>query len=170
LKSGNVFHPLDIIDFQPKRSIGIYEEISPLYQSGLSVSDIADQTGYRRTAIWKCLNDQQKLLRPQAPVSFDRWRKGRGKTRARPPYGFCFFDGEVVKNPSEYPTLLLIKKLRGRDLSITAIVEALAKKSFRSRMGKPWSYNVIKAIVGRIENGTIERIEHQISKPNRSKK
>ncbi|RYZ76685.1 MAG: hypothetical protein EOP05_04320 [Proteobacteria bacterium] len=150
---------LDIISYFPENDWGVFEEIAPLYEKGLSISDIADQTGLKNTAIWRNLKKQRKVLRSQDPVSFDRWRKGRGKTRARPPYGFCYFQGEVIKSPNEYPTLLLIESLsRKQRLSITAIVDALAKKKIKSRTGKPWSYNVIKSVLKRFDDGTIEKL------------
>jgi hypothetical protein len=168
-KTGNVWQPLDTIQFQPKRSISIIDEIRPLYSRGLSVTDISEQTGYGRTAIWKCLKAELNDLRPQGPISFDRWRKGRGKTRARPPYGFCYFQGEVIKSPTEYPTLLLIQSLKKRETSISTILDSLASKKLKSRTGKPWSYNVIKSILRRFDDGTIDKLLIANSKPKRSK-
>jgi lambda repressor-like predicted transcriptional regulator len=162
---------LDIISYFPENDWGVFEEIAPLYEKGLSISDIADQTGLKNTAIWRNLKKQRKVLRSQDPVSFDRWRKGRGKTRARPPYGFCYFQGEVIKSPNEYPTLLLIESLsRKHGLSITAIVDALAKKKIKSRTGKGWSYNVIKSTLKRFEDGTIARLMKATEVIKRSKK
>ncbi|RYZ77852.1 MAG: hypothetical protein EOP05_00010 [Proteobacteria bacterium] len=168
-RTGNVFYPLDFIGFQPKQSISIIDEIRPLYSNGLSVSDISEQTGHGRTAIWKCLKAELTELRPQGPVSFDRWRKGRGKTRARPPYGFCYFQGEVIKSPTEYPTLLLIQSLKKRGASISTIMDTLASKKLKSRTGKLWSYNVIKSILRRFDDGTIDKLLSTNAKPKRSK-
>lgn len=170
MKTGNVLQPLAFIRFQPKRSICIFAEIEPLYARGLSITDIAEQTGHGRTAIWECLRERSLELRPQAPVTFTRWRQGRGKTRARPPYGFCYFQGEVIRSPTEYPTLLLIEKLRASGTSVSAIVDRLAAKRIKSRTGKPWSYNVIKAILKRIDDGTIDRLLKLNPKPEGGKK
>lgn len=108
-----------------------------------------NQTGFKRNAVWRELKKHIKDLRAQEPVPFDRWRKGRGKTRARPPYGFCYLDGEIIRDPKEYPSLKLILNLWNRDVSLGDIQRTLSGKGFRSRTGKPWSYNVIKAAVTR---------------------
>lgn len=145
----NLKQPLVFIEFRVDSSRGIYDEIAPLYDQGLSISDIADQTGFGRTAIWKTLKTHGIDLRPQTPVTFERWRQGRGKTRARPPYGFCYFQGEVIKDPKEYPVLQLILNLKALGESLGGIQRTLEKKKLRSRTGKPWSYNVIKAVASR---------------------
>jgi Recombinase len=109
-------------------------------------------------------------MRSATSVPFDTWRKRNGKTKARPPYGFCFFEGRVIKSPTEYPTLLLIQSLRKQGRSITEITEKLAEKKIRSRTGKPWSYNVIKAIHRRFDDGTIAKLTKGNSETKRSKK
>jgi len=146
---GNLLYPLVFIEFRANPSRGIFDEIWPLYEKGLSISDISDQTGYGRTTIWKSLKEKVGDLRPQSPVAFERWRQRRGKMRARPPYGFCYFQGEVIKDPKEYPTLQLILNLRKQGMALGGIQRTLEKKKLKSRTGKPWSYNVIKAAVSR---------------------
>lgn len=136
----------------------LFEIVGPLYRQGLSISDIANQTGLKRHSIWKSLQAHKQELRPQDPVPFERWRQGRGKMRARPPFGYCYFQGEVIKDPKEYPTLQLIESLRKQGASISSIVAKLDAKGIRSRMNKPWSYNVIKAIIGRLQAGSTDHL------------
>jgi hypothetical protein len=95
----NNSNPLDFIEFFEKMSTRIFDIVGPLYKEGLSVTDIAEQTGLKRHSIWKSLQANKQKLRPRESVSFDRWRQGRGKTKARPPYGFCYFQGQVIKYP-----------------------------------------------------------------------
>lgn len=149
---------LDFIEFFQKKQSRITEIVAPLYQKGLSISDISEQTGIARTTVWSAIRKQEKKLRSAAPVSFDRWRTARGKQRARPPYGFCYFQGEVIKSPAEYPTLLLIESLWKQGTDITSIMKKLEVKKLRSRTGKPWSYNVIKSVIRRYSDGTIKNI------------
>jgi hypothetical protein len=146
--------------------------VAPLYRKGLSISDISEQTGIARTTVWNAVRKQEKEMRSAAPVSFDRWRKRHGKQRARPPYGFCYFQGEVIKSPTEYPTLLLIESLWKQGTDITSIMKKLEGKKLRSRTGKPWSYNVIKSVIRRLSDGTIENLlnANKITKTKRSKK
>lgn len=132
--------------------------MGPLYRQGLSISDIEDQTGLKRHSIWKCLQKHKHELRPQNPVPFERWRQGHGKMSARPPFGFCYFQGQVIKDPREYPTLQLIQSLWKQGTSISSIVRKLDEKGIRTRMKKPWSYNVIKSIIGRLADGSMDHL------------
>jgi len=111
--------------------------------------------------VWKVLKTESKKLRPQASVSFDSWKKGRGETKAKPPYGFCYFQGLVVQDPREYPTLLLVQNLVSRGMEVTAIMHELNKRGLKSRMGKEWSYNVVKSIVRRIKEGKTDSLKSE---------
>lgn len=150
--------PLDIVEYFEIRQSFLFEKVEPLYRKGLSISDIVGQTGYTRHAVWTSLKQYNKELRSQNPVPFEQWRKGRGKTNARPPYGYCFFDGEVIKDPKEYPTLQLIHSLWKQGQSISSIVRHLDGKKIKSRMKKPWSYNVAKSVIQRIESGSVNHL------------
>ena len=161
--------PLDFIEVFEKRSTRIFDIVGPLYKEGLSVTDIAEQTGLKRHSIWKSLQANKQKLRPQESVPFDRWRQGRGQTKARPPHGFCYFQGQVIKDPVEYPTLLLIQNLVKQGASISAIVARLDSKGIKSRMKKPWSYNVVKAIIGRIKSGVVARLASAAGEPENTK-
>ena len=145
----------DIIEFFEISQGYIYDVSAPLYRDGLSITEIAEQTGLKRTAIWKALKAHQEDLHPKKAVPYERWRKGHKRTGARPPYGFCFLQGEVVREPKEYPTLLVIYKLWTQGGSIMSILGALTSKGMKSRTGKDWSYGVIKSIVRRIDSGAI---------------
>ena len=95
---GNYSSSLDFIEFFTKTSTSIYEIVGPLYKKGLSITDISEQTGLKRNSIWNALQSHKQELRTANPVPFARWRKGRGKMGARPPYGFCYFEEEVIKS------------------------------------------------------------------------
>lgn len=68
--------PHDIIEFFEVRQPRIFEIVAPLYQNGLSITEIANQTGLKRTAIWQSLRSKRDELRPRDPVPYERWRKG----------------------------------------------------------------------------------------------
>ena len=97
---GNYSSSLDFIEFFTKTSTSIYEIVGPLYKKGLSITDISEQTGLKRNSIWNALQSHKQELRTPNSVPFTRWRKGRGKMGARPPYGFCYFEGEVINDPN----------------------------------------------------------------------
>lgn len=50
--------PHDIIEFFEIRQPRIFEIVAPLYKKGLSISEIASQTGLKRSAIWKSLRSK----------------------------------------------------------------------------------------------------------------
>ena len=150
--------PLDFIDFFQKRSPSIFELVGPRYSKGLSITDISKETGLSRGVIWNTLRTHRQELRPQNPVPFTRWRQGRGKMKARPPFGLYFFEGQVIKDPREYPTLLLIQNLCKQGATISSIVRELDRLKIRTRMNKPWSYNVVKAIIRRCSDGSLEKL------------
>ena len=156
--TSNNRRPLDFIDFFQKKSPSIFELIGPLYSKGLSITDISKETGLSRGVIWKTFRTHRQELRSQSPVPFTRWRQGRGKTKARPPFGLCFFEGQIIKDPREYPTLLLIQNLCKRGATISSIVRELDRRKIRTRMNKPWSYNVIKAIIKRCSDGSLGKL------------
>ncbi len=149
---------VDFIEFLPKTSTAIYEIVAPLYRRGLSITDIADQTGLKRNSIWSSLRAHKEELRPQNSVPFDRWRKRTGKMNARPPYGFSFFQGEIIKDPKEYPILQLILNLWKQGMSISSIMLKLDGRGSKSRMNKSWSYNVIKSIIKRSKDGALKSL------------
>ena len=144
--------------------------MAPLYKQGLSITDIADQTGLKRTSIWSSLRAHKEVLRSQAPVPFDRWRKRTGKVNARPPYGFSFFQGEIIKDPKEYPILQLIQSLWKQGMSISSIMLKLCERGSKSRMNKPWSYNVIKSIIKRSKTGSADTLVSNKNSKNKKRK
>jgi hypothetical protein len=138
-----IFHCyLDFIEFFDKKSPRIIEIIEPLYKNGLSISDIAAQTGIGRSSIYKSLRSNRHLLRPQVSVPFERLRKGHGKVKNKLTYGWCFFQGELVKDPCENTVVLLIESLWNQGRTVGEIVRELNGKGYRSRMGKDWGYGL----------------------------
>lgn len=79
----------------------------------------------------------------------------RGKTNARPYFGFCYLDGEVVKDPREFPTLQLIHRYWCQGKSAHYIRIELDQAKSRSRLGKAWSWIAIQNILERFENKNI---------------
>lgn len=53
-------------------------------------------------------------------------------------------------------------------MSISSIVRRLEAKGLKSRMKKPWSYNVIKAVIGRLHDSSLDHLMAD-SKPTNSK-
>ncbi|HEY8270425.1 MAG TPA: recombinase family protein [Pseudobdellovibrionaceae bacterium] len=78
-----------------------------------------------------------------------------GKQSAKPYYGFCYFEGRIVKDPREFPTLAIIHQRWGRGLSAHSIMKELDQKKIRSREGKQWSWAAVNNILKRFETKKI---------------
>ncbi|MBV2169347.1 MAG: recombinase family protein [Bdellovibrio sp.] len=148
----NNYPALDIIKFFQKNNPVISDEIAVLYCQGMSITDISVRTGIKRHAVWKAIKRLKKEFEAEVSVPYDKWRKGKRRTGARPPFGFCILEGELVRDPKEYPTLLLIFNLWTKGTSVTSIVNLLGEKGLRSRTGKEWSYRVVQSITKRIDS------------------
>lgn len=83
-------------------------------------------------------------------------KQKRGKQGARPYYGFCYFEGEIVKDPREYPTLVLIHDFWKEGKTIHQIVKELNCRSLTSRTGRKWSWAAVSNIVTRFSSGLVK--------------
>ncbi|UYL07432.1 recombinase family protein [Bdellovibrio sp. SKB1291214] len=128
----------------------------------MSITDISARTGIKRHTVWKTLKRLKKESSSEVSVPYDRWRKGKKRTGARPPFGFCILEGELVRDPKEYPTLLLIFSLWTKGTSVTSIVNLLGEKGLRSRTGKQWSYRVVQSITERIESKELVMMQSKL--------
>lgn len=128
----------------------------------MSITDISARTGIKRHTVWRTIKRLKKEADSEVSVLYDRWRKGKKRTGARPPFGFCILEGELVRDPKEYPTLLLIFSLWTKGTSVTSIVNLLEEKGLRSRTGKEWSYRVVQSITKRIDSKELEMTKGKI--------
>lgn len=65
------------------------------------------------------------------------------------PYGFAYLEGRLVVDPHEYKNVLEIAGLRKRGDTFRAIARALNGRKIKTRMGKPWTHELIKRIFER---------------------
>jgi hypothetical protein len=75
-----------------------------------------------------------------------------GKQGVLPYYGFCYFEGQIIKDPREFPTLQIIHRGWSRGESIHQINLQLNHAGVLSRKGKTWSWAAIQNTVARFEN------------------
>jgi site-specific DNA recombinase len=59
------------------------------------------------------------------------------------PYGSDLVDGELVDNDAEQAVLKLVRKYRGRGLSLRKIAEVMAEQGIRSRADKPFHFQAL---------------------------
>jgi len=103
-----------------------------------------------------CLFKEGIKLRNKYAEAMELRRHKRGKQGARPYYGFCYFDGEIVKDPREYPTLALIHILWTNKQTIHQIVKELNRRKLKSRTGRKWSWAAVSNIVKRFSSGLVK--------------
>ncbi len=126
-----------------------------LYKKGCSLGDIAEQFSCSKNKVRSCLLRNGIELRER--VTLDK--PGRflkpGKHSARPYYGFCYFEGSIVKDPREFPVLQKIHRLWSRGKTIHQINLEMNRAKTPARTAKNWSWAAIKNIVSRFESENV---------------
>lgn len=147
---------IDFTEFIVKISKRISAEdnqnVVEMYSKGMSLRDISRQLGISKNGVRSSLlRAGQKLREPTPKVTHKRSLKS-GKQAALPYYGFCYFEGKIVKDPREFPTLQKIHRLWSQGRTIHQINLELNRAKLPSRTGKVWSWAAIQNIVARFEN------------------
>lgn len=148
-------YPFAFIEYDAKPKIRISKIISREYQKGLSLKDISIKLNRSKYFIRSCLLDEGIKLRDKFAQAMSERRSRRGKQGAKPFYGFCYFEGEIIKNPIEYSNLKMIFSFWREGKSAHQIVNDLNSRGLKSRTGKRWSWAAIKNIVERFESGLV---------------
>lgn len=149
-------YPIDFIEHYFKNrnriSSGDAKIIAEKYENGCSLRDLAKLYGYSKNKVRSILRCQG--IRPRmglTQATYERSLKS-GKQGALPYYGFCYFEGQIVKDPREFPILQIIHRHWCRERSIHQITLELNRTKVLSRKGRTWSWAAIKNIVTRFEN------------------
>ena len=141
----------DIMSFFPNTKDRIFAICAPLYALGHSLREIERQTGFVKTTIKKTLNAGGLALRNyrnrQKPISQDPNVMKAGAI----PFGYAHLEGQLVKDPREYKTLLQIQKLWKSGKSCSDIAAVLNNQKTPTRRGKRWGKSVIARILKRQE-------------------
>ena len=126
--------------------------IAEKYQKGCSLRDIAKHLGSSKNRIRSELKRLGLEVRVSGTQATNKRSLKPGKQGALPYYGFCYLEGQIVKDPREFPTLQTIHRLWNRGKSIHQINQELNREKILSRKGKTWSWAAIQNIVLRFEN------------------
>lgn len=137
------------------------DKIAELYQKGNSFRDIQKLVGLSKTTVRDTLLKLQIPIRPIFNETQRATQLQAGKKNVKPPYGFAYLEGQVVRHPKEYPTLLRIVGLWKKGRSLNSIATELNEKRVPSPMGKSWSFNSIDNIIKRIKNGHLVQVGEQ---------
>lgn len=131
------------------------EECVLLYGKGLSLRDIGKELNISKNKVRKTLLEMGVELRPSDPTpeEVSRWRIR--KTKAPPPFGYCYFQGELVKNPIEYDALLKIHRQWKTGKDANEITRYLNGKKIKPRKAKEWHNKAVRKIIARFESKQI---------------
>lgn len=101
----------DFVDLHISISPDQSAKIGALYKKGLSLRDIKSREGLSKAKIRTILVRSEIPLRPKFEEGRVATQGTPGKRSAKPPYGFCYFEGRVTRHPKEWV----------EDLSVTRI-------------------------------------------------
>lgn len=127
-------------------------DLRAIYEQGHSINEIADQLGLAYSTVRDQLARQGVTLRTNKSVSFSKDERQTFKNSAPPPYGFCYLEGQLQKDPREYSILQVIEKQHQLGRSPTEIARYLSGKGLKTRHGKPWRQAHVFNIVQRFKN------------------
>ena len=161
-KNGSPLFPRDakvqiheIFKLSQIRTFENIDVLAELYASGLSLNDIAKQTGKGRNTVRAALMKAGIAMRPRTSLPVHIAARKLGKQNIRPFFGFRYFQGEVVPDQQEYETLLLIHRLWKLGQNPNSIAESLNTKKVPARSAEKWSRNSIVLIINRFEERLI---------------
>lgn len=132
----------------------ISETFVDLYRKGLSLSDIAKQTGKAKNTIRESLIRSGVALRTNTPLPINEAAQTKGKGSIRPYYGICYFQGVIVPDPREY-NLAYIHRQWKLGTNPNRIADLLNEKKVPPRSASTWNRNSIVNILKRFKDGVI---------------
>lgn len=156
LPINELLQAIDFTEFIVKISKRISAEdnqnAAEMYSKGMSLREISKQLGMSKNGVRSSLLRAGHKLREPAPKATHMRSLKSGKQSALPYYGFCYFEGKIVKDPREFPILQRIHRLWSQGRTIHQINLELNRAKLPSRKGRAWSWAAIQNIVARFEN------------------
>ena len=130
-------------------------ECAVLYSKGLSLRDIGKELNISKTKVRSNLLKAGVELRPKdpTPAQIGQWRIR--KTKSPPPFGYCYYQGDLVKNPFEYDVLLKIYRQWKQGMGANEITRYLNGKKLKPRKARAWHNKAVKKILARFESKKI---------------
>lgn len=125
--------------------------IAEKYENGCSLRDIAFLFGFSKNKVRSEVKRNGLELRSRRPQATHQRSLKSGKQSALPYYGFCYFEGKIVKDPREFPVLQMIHRYWSQGKTIHQINLELNRAKILSRTGKVWSWAAIQNLVIRFE-------------------
>jgi IS30 family transposase len=151
LSTCNLSQVHDFIEIQVHLISQENPELKALYEQGHSIKEIAALMNFAYTSVHRQLVKQQVTFRANKSVKFLENQRQTFKNSAPPPYGFCYLDGRLQKDPREYPILQIIERQRQTGSTPTEIARYLDGRKFKTRNGKPWRQAHVFNIIQRLK-------------------
>jgi hypothetical protein len=151
LPISELLQPIDFTSFITKDKSRISTEAVELYQKGWSLREIAKELGASKSGIGSMLLKAGIKLRDKVSKATNQRGVSTGKQSVQPCFGFCYFEGQIIKDPREFPTLRLIHRRWNEKRTIHEIGVELNNAKVPSRTGTQWSWAALKKIINRFE-------------------
>jgi DNA invertase Pin-like site-specific DNA recombinase len=149
IKSVVKYH--DFIRFVPKNKENIFLKCLPLYEQGISLNEIARQTGFAKSTVRDALTSTGLPLRKNKSAKKLETKRQIIVKGGAVPYGYAYLEGKLLVDPNEYKIVLDIYRQWQKAQSYRAIARYLNGKSITTRAGKEWTNEIIKRIIDRHE-------------------
>ncbi len=133
----------------------ISETFAQLYNKGFSLNHISQQTGKAKSVIRENLVRAGIELRSNVAIPISKMKSEGGKTNIRPPYGFYYFQGQIVPDQNEHENLIGYYRLWKADANPNRISDQMNEKKVSPRIAKFWNRNSSVNILNRFEQKQI---------------
>lgn len=104
-----------------------------MYKKGQSLMDIARHFDCSKHKVRAELKSQKVQIRVSVTQATHMRKLKSGKQNALPYYGFCYFEGKIIKDPKEFPILSKIHNLHEQGKTIHQITQSLIRSKHPSR-------------------------------------
>lgn len=118
---------------------------------GLSINEISSITGNPYSTIRGQLKKNGVTLRINKSVRVSGSSRQQFKSSAPPPYGYCYLNGRLEKDPKEYPVLTIITEQWKQGRTPTEIAKYLCSRKLKTRKGVDWLQAHVFNIVQRLK-------------------
>jgi len=115
----------DFIYFSTPLSLVISDKIVELYESGLTLHQIAKETGYSKTTVRSYLLQNKISLKPSINSHAGQKIRENYKLSGVPPYGFLFYKNKLIVHPEQASTFVKIIELWKKDVPLREIARSL---------------------------------------------
>lgn len=141
----------DFIEFAVDEFSALAASFRRLYQQGYSIREISKITGRSFSTIQSQLKKDGVTLRINKAVKILHPLRQQFKSSSPPPYGYCYMNGRIEKDPREFQILTIIKEQWQLGNTPTQIAKYLCSRKLKTRKGVAWGQAHVFNIVQRLK-------------------